>query len=261
MAFPIALIDAFASAPFEGNQAAVCLLDGDKPEGWMQQVAAEMNLSETAFLTKMEDGYALRWFTPKAEVDLCGHATLAAAHFLYEQGLLEQDATARFHTRSGLLTASRGEAGIRLDFPAEPVEQAVAPEELIQALGLIPRFVGRNRMGYLVEVDSESTVRTLKPDLALLGALPVQAVMVTSRGSAYDFVSRVFLPAIGIDEDPVTGSAHCALAPYWQRRLRKDELLAYQASRRGGELRLKLGQDRVFITGKAITIMNGRFHG
>ncbi|TYP73748.1 PhzF family phenazine biosynthesis protein [Paenibacillus methanolicus] len=257
MAIPIALIDAFASVPFGGNPAAVCWLEEKKDEDWMQKTAAELNAPETAFLEKSEDGYSLRWFAPTGEIERCGHSTLAAAHFVYEQGMLDQDVEVRFHTRCGLLTATKRENGIRLDFPAEPAEREDAPEELIQALGLIPRFVGRNRIGVLIEVDGEATVRTLKPDLILLSRLHAQAVMVTSRGREHDFVSRVFLPAYGIDEDAVSGFAYGALAPYWQRRLRKDVLLAYQASRRGGELGLQLAQDRVFITGSAVTIMTG----
>ncbi|MFC4100083.1 PhzF family phenazine biosynthesis protein [Paenibacillus xanthanilyticus] len=256
MALPFALIDAFASAPFTGNPAAVCWLEEQKDEEWMKLTAAELNAPETAFLEKVEDGYRLRWFTPAAESERCGHATLAAAHFAYEQGLVEDGVEVRFHTRFGLLTATKREDGIRLDLPAEPAERADAPEELIQALGLIPRFTSRNRMGYLIEVDSEATVRTLKPDFMLLCRLSAQAVI---RGREHDFVSRVFMPASGPDEDFVSVFAHCALAPYWQRRLRKDELLPYQASRRGGELRLHLEQGRVFMTGRATTIVTGHF--
>ncbi|MBB3110005.1 PhzF family phenazine biosynthesis protein [Paenibacillus phyllosphaerae] len=259
----MAIIDAFASDPFKGNPAAVCLLEEERPDDWMQAVAQEMNLSETAFLVKREDGYSLRWFTPSTEVDLCGHATLASAHFVWEHGLLDRQVEGRFHTRSGLLTARYSDEGITLHFPIERGEPAVAPEELIQALGLIPRYVSLSRMGYMVEVDSETTVRTLVPDLALIAQLPVQAVIVTSRGasqlgSPYDFVSRVFLPSIGIDEDPVTGSAHCLLASYWEKRLRKNEFLAYQASPRGGELRVRVDGENVTLLGQAVTIMSGR---
>ena len=242
MTIPISVVDAFTSEPFKGNPAAVCLLERQADDSWMQRVAAEMNLSETAFLLKERDGeYSLRWFTPKTEVDLCGHATLASAHFLWENGLLPENSAASFHSRSGLLTAQRSEAGITLDFPAEPVVPVTAPEPLIQGLGLIPRYVGRNRMDFLVEVDSDSTIRSLRPDYAQLSLLQARGVIVTSRGDAagaggdrFDFVSRAFFPAVGVDEDPVTGSAHCALAPYWQRRLRKQTMHAYQASERGG---------------------------
>jgi PhzF family phenazine biosynthesis protein len=260
----LSIIDAFTSSPFRGNPAAVCLLEEERDGEWMQQVAAEMNLSETAFLRRRADGsYDLRWFTPTVEVDLCGHATLASSHFLWTNGLLVQEEQARFHTLSGLLTATRANEGITLDFPAEAAEPVVAPEELIQGLGLIPRYTGRNRMDYLVEVDSEETVRSLRPDFGLLARVEARGVIVTSRGTAgkepaYDFVSRAFYPATGTDEDPVTGSAHCALAPYWQRRLRKNEFLAYQASARGGELRVSVQGERVFMSGQAVTILAGQ---
>ena len=262
MSLPIAIIDAFTSAPFKGNPAAVCLMEQEPEENWMQQVAEEMNLSETAFLLPREDGsYSLRWFTPTNEVDLCGHATLASAHYLWANGYVHLGQTLQFHTRSGLLTAQRSENGsITLNFPAEPVEQTAAPDELLYGLGLIPRFVGRNRMDFLVEVDSEETVRTLKPDFPLLARVPSRGVIVTSRsttGSSIDFVSRAFFPASGVNEDPVTGSAHCALAPYWQKRLRKNVLCAYQASARGGELLVRVEGDRVYMTGEAVTILTG----
>ncbi|QHT61983.1 PhzF family phenazine biosynthesis protein [Paenibacillus lycopersici] len=264
MSLAISIIDAFTKEPFRGNPAAVCVLEEERGAEWMQRVAAEMNLPETAFLRRRQDGsYDLRWFTSTHEVDLCGHATLASGHYLWTNGQLRQDEPARFHTRSGLLTAERTEEGITLDFPAERAEPVNAPEELIEGLGLIPRFVGRNRMDYLVEVDSEATVRTLRPDLGLLARVEARGVIVTSKGApgaspAYDFVSRAFYPATGTDEDPVTGSAHCALAPYWQRRLRKDEFLAYQASARGGELRIALRGGRVFMTGRAVTVLTGQ---
>jgi PhzF family phenazine biosynthesis protein len=264
MAIPLAIIDAFTSEKFKGNPAAVCMLEDEPEDGWMQQVAAEMNLSETAFLLQSkEGGYALRWFTPISEVDLCGHATLASAHYLWENGYLQGDEQASFHTKSGLLTAERSNGGITLNFPSEPVVQTTAPEELVQALGLIPRFVGRNRMDYLVEVDSENTVRTLRPDYMLLSKVDSRGVIVTSRSDAgsresFDFVSRAFFPAVGINEDPVTGSAHCALAPYWQRRLRKDVLRAFQASARGGALLVRVEDNRVYMTGEAVTVLEGR---
>jgi len=262
---PIAIIDAFANAPFTGNPAAVCMLEQDPEEQWMSKVAAEMNLSETAFLAVREDGsYSLRWFTPVTEVDLCGHATLAAAHYLWEQGLTQAGVAIAFHTRSGLLIAEQTEKGITLHFPAVPVAAAVAPELLIQGLGLIPRYVGRNAMDYLIEVDSEETVRTLRPDFALLSQVETRGIIVTARanpGAKYEIVSRAFFPNIGVNEDPVTGSAHCALAPYWHRRLRKDEWLACQASARGGELYIGIEEGgRVAISGQAVTVMTGRLH-
>ncbi|SFS60070.1 PhzF family phenazine biosynthesis protein [Paenibacillus sp. BC26] len=263
---PISIIDAFTSVPFRGNPAAVCLLDEVRDEQWMQDVAAEMNLSETAFLHRREDGsYDLRWFTPTVEVDLCGHATLASAHFLWENQHAALDSIASFHTRSGLLTAERTEEGIRLNLPSEPAQPMKAPEELIQGLGLIPRYVGKNRMDYLVEVDSVQTVQTLKPDYAMLAKVEARGVIVTSKGTGkpgdYDFVSRCFYPASGCDEDPVTGSAHCALAPYWQRRLRQTSFMAYQASPRGGELFIELRNDRVLLSGQAVTVVQGQLTG
>lgn len=211
---PIYQVDAFTARPFAGNPAAVCLLSGPRDETWMQQVAAEMNLSETAFLLPEGNGFRLRWFTPTVEVDLCGHATLASAHVLWESEQLAPEAKACFFTRSGRLTAERrGQRSARgeLDFPAEPAEPVEAPVELVRALGVTPRFVGRNRMDYLVEVDEEATLRSLAPDFALLRSLPVRGVIVTSRSASpeFDFVSRFFAPQSGIDEDPVTGSAHC----------------------------------------------------
>lgn len=264
MSLPIAIIDAFASAPFKGNPAAVCLLEQEAGKQWMQQVAEEMNLSETAFLLPLEDGsYSLRWFTPTTEVELCGHATLASAHYLWTNGHAQINQPLQFHTQSGLLTAQSTKNGsITLNFPAEPVEQIAAPDELLHGLGLIPRFVGRNRMDFLVEVDCEETVRTLKPDYSLLARVPSRGIIVTSRStissdSSYDFISRAFFPASGVNEDPVTGSAHCALAPYWQKRLRKDELRAYQASARGGDLLVRVEEGRVYMTGEAVTILTG----
>ena len=252
-------IDAFTDQPFRGNPAAVCLLDGEREPAWMQRVAAEMNLSETAFLLRRDDGYSLRWFTPTVEVDLCGHATLASAHALWHEGLLDVAETARFHTRSGLLTAVRDGEWIVLDFPAKEERSIDAPEGLLDALGAAPTHIGANVFDYLVEVASEEEVRGLAPDHARLRKLPVRGVIVTARATtpAYDFVSRFFAPGSGIDEDPVTGSAHCALTPYWSRKLRKTELVAYQASPRGGTLRVALRGDRVSLAGRAVTVLRG----
>lgn len=221
----------------------------------MQELAAEMNLSETAFVAPRQDGFGLRWFTPRVEVDLCGHATLAAAHVLWETGRLAPDQLARFHTRSGLLTArNRGES-IEMEFPATPAEPAKTPQGLMEALGCAPLWVGKSAFDYLVQVDSEEFVRTLQPDLAALSRLPVRGVIVTARGSGeYDFVSRFFAPASGIDEDPVTGSAHCCLGPFWKDRLKTDRFSAFQASARGGEIGVSVHGDRVHLSGKAVTI-------
>jgi len=224
----------------------------------MQNVAREMNLAETAFLVPHNDGYNLRWFTPAVEVDLCGHATLASAHVLWEDGQLARDAQARFHTKSGLLTAGRRDAWIELDFPATIATAAPPPAGLIAALGVKPRFVGRSRFDYLVEVDDESTVRQLTPDLGALGRVEARGVIVTSRANgkgSYDFVSRFFAPQSGVPEDPVTGSAHCALAPYWSAKLGSDELVGYQASARGGIVRVRVERDRVHLGGQAVTVL------
>ncbi len=264
---PIYMVDAFTKSRFGGNPAAVCLVDEPMEEAEMAAIAAEMNVSETAFVERLGEEFRLRWFTPKAEVELCGHATLAAAHVLWETGRLELTKEAAFATLSGRLGASRDgtDGSIAMDFPAEPPEPVQAPQELLEGLGLIPRYVGRNRMDYIVEVDSEDTVRTLKPDFGLLGKLDARGVVVTSRagdsslsdGREVDFVSRAFYPGIGVDEDPVTGSAHCALAPYWGRRLRRAELTGYQASARGGLVGMRLQGDRVILSGHAVTVLRG----
>jgi len=263
MSLRITQVDAFTDRPFAGNPAAVCLLPAPRDDGWMQSVAREMNLSETAFLVARPDGYALRWFTPAVEVALCGHATLASAHVLWEDGHLPSDRQARFHTKSGLLTGDRTGEWIELDFPAKREEPAPVPAGLAQALGIAPKYVGRNQFDYLVEVDGEATVRNLTPDHAALAALPVRGVIVTSRGDSrgYDFVSRFFAPGSGVPEDPVTGSAHCALGPYWQARLGKSDFVAYQASPRGGVVRVRVVGDRVKLGGKAVTVLRGELLG
>src|SRR6266704_4934048 len=260
MALRITQVDAFTNRPFAGNPAAVCILPEPADPKWMLNVAREMNLAQTAFLVPQRDGYDLRWFTPAVEVDLCGHATLASAHVLWEEGHLKPDSQARFHTKSGLLTADRRDSWIELDFPATPATAAPPPAGLIEALGATPKFVGRSRFDYLVEVDSESTVRALAPDLGALGRVEARGVIVTSRAngkSGYDFVSRFFAPQSGVPEDPVTGSAHCALAPYWSERLHRAELTGYQASPRGGVVRVRLAGDRVMLGGQAVTVLRG----
>jgi predicted PhzF superfamily epimerase YddE/YHI9 len=256
---PLFQVDAFASEPFTGNRAAVCLLSGPRDDGWMQSVAEEMNLSETAFLFPESDGYHLRWFTPTVEVDLCGHATLASAHVLWEQRMLRPDQIAHFHTKSGLLTAKQDGEWIEMDFPAEPGRPAAPPPGLTSALGTATRSVYRNRFDLLVEVDSESTVRELKPDFQKLANFNVRGIIVTAKASTpgYDFVSRFFAPETGVLEDPVTGSAHCCLGPYWHDRLKKDEMTAYQASARGGIVGVKVQGNRVILRGKAVTTLRG----
>jgi len=259
MEMPIYGVDAFTDKPFAGNPAAVCLLPGERDDDWMQSLAEEMKHSETAFLLEQEDGYGLRWFTPVAEVDLCGHATLASAHVLFTEGFLDPGGQARFHTRSGLLTATREDDWIELDFPAEPAEEVSPPPELIQALGVTPEYVGRNRMDYLALLYSEETVRGLTPDFGLLATLPAVGVIVTSASSSkdYDFVSRFFAPSVGIDEDPVTGAAHCCLAPFWVKRLGRNDLMGYQASARGGRVRVRWEGERVRVMGQATTVLRG----
>jgi predicted PhzF superfamily epimerase YddE/YHI9 len=257
MPLAITQVDAFTSKPFSGNPAAVCILPGERDPAWMQNVAREMNLAETAFLVPRPDGYDLRWFTPTVEVDLCGHATLASAHVLWETGRLAADETARFHTKSGLLTAVRRGDWIELDFPATPDEPVAPPPGLVESLGATPRYVGKSIFDYLAELESEEAVRNLRPDFGRMKKIGARGVIATSRSAdpAFDFVSRYFAPAFGIDEDPVTGSTHCCLAPFWSRRLGKNALLARQLSARGGELKVELRGDRVGIGGQAVTVL------
>jgi PhzF family phenazine biosynthesis protein len=257
VALTIYHVDAFASRPFAGNPAAVCLLPELRQDAWMQALAAEVNLSETAFLVAREAGFDLRWFTPSVEVDLCGHATLASAHVLWQTGRLAPDDTARFSSPSGTLLAKRNGDWIDLDFPATPPRPAPDEPGLEAALGFRPRTLMRSVYDYLVEAASEAEVRALTPDFGLLARLPARGVIVTSRADEpqYDFVSRFFAPAAGINEDPVTGSAHCCLGPFWGERLNKTEMLAYQASARGGVVRVRLAGDRVLLGGQAVTVM------
>ncbi len=259
MGQPIVQVDAFTDTPFAGNPAAVCILPQPYDEHWMQNVAREMNLSETAFLLQQPDGFNLRWFTPAVEVDLCGHATLASAHVLWESGHLKPHEQARFHTRSGLLTAERKGVWIELNFPATPDEPADAPSGLLEALGVTAAYIGKNRFDYLIEVGSEDTVRNISPNFSLLATIPARGVIVTSRSPSpnYDFVSRFFAPQVGVNEDPVTGSAHCTLAPYWSKKLGKDEMVGYQASARGGVVRVRVSGARVYLGGQAVTVLRG----
>jgi predicted PhzF superfamily epimerase YddE/YHI9 len=253
-------VDAFTDQPFAGNPAAVCVLPGPRDERWMQNVAREMNLSETAFLHREEDGYRLRWFTPAVEVDLCGHATLASAHVLWEEGHLGRDRPARFQTRSGALMATRAGEWIELDFPAKPVGTAeFSARVLTEALAAPVRFAALNEFDCLAEVESEEVLRGLAPDIAALARIPVRGVIVTARASTagYDFVSRFFAPRLGVDEDPVCGSAHCCLGPYWAERLGKTELVGYQASPRGGVVRVRVVGPRVHLGGRAVTVLRG----
>jgi PhzF family phenazine biosynthesis protein len=248
-------VDSFASRPFTGNPAGVCVLDGPADEQWMKLVAREMNLAETAFLHREGDLFRLRWFTPTTEIELCGHATLASAHVLFEEGRLGPGEEARFSTLSGVLTARKNGDWIEMDFPATPVSP-LEPDgvDWVAILGAEPIFVGRSRFDALVEIADERALAGLEPDLTAIARLPYRGVIVTARSSTYDFVSRFLGPAVGIPEDPVTGSAHCALAPYWAEKLGRNELHAFQASPRGGELRLRNEGDRVVLGGKALTV-------
>ncbi len=283
------LVDAFTDKPSEGNPAAVCILpdgaEGEELEGftdaWMQAVAAEMNLSETAFLIKLSqkdpcsgNEYGLRWFTPTVEVMLCGHATLACAHIIWERGYVAGGKDINFNTKSGVLLASMNGDRIELEFPADLVTQVPAPKEIVQALGVVPLFVGRGRDDYLIEIEGEEKVRSLSPDITALKKIPIasdgflpRGFIVTARAdvdTGYDFVSRFFAPASGIDEDPVTGSAHCTLAGFWGGRLGKTEMTGYQASERGGFVNVRLGGDpsemghsTVTLGGQAVTVYAG----
>ena len=253
-------VDAFTDRPFGGNPAAICWLEHHVSDDWMQSVAAEMNLSETAFVRRRSDGFDLRWFTPTVEVDLCGHATLATAHALWFAGIAEAGSPLHFHTRSGILTCTRDREFIEMDFPALPATAAAPPAGLLEALGVeAVAFVGRTKFDYLVQLDSPEAVRAVRPNFPKLGEVPTRGVIVTARleDSKFDFLSRFFAPAVGVDEDPVCGSAHCCLADFWGHRLDKRELMALQASNRIGVLRLRLNGDRVLLGGQAVTVWQG----
>lgn len=256
----ITVVDAFADQSFAGNPAAVCLLSFSPHDQWLQLVAREMNLSETAFLLPDGKGFRLRWFTPKSQVALSVHATLASAHVLWEQGRIGPDEPARFNTRSGLLTARREDQRIVVDFPAVRELACEVPPGLTEALGVKARYVGKNAFDYLVEIDSERAVRELQPDFARLASIPARGVMVTARSDdpAADFVSRFFAPRSGIPEDPVTGSAHCCLGPYWSSRVGKVELVGRQLSARGGVVHVRVAEERVFLGGQAVTVLRGQ---
>jgi len=260
-------VDAFTDRPFKGNPACVCLLDGERSDAWMQAVAAEMNLSETAFVVRQQEGFGLRWFTPTQEVGLCGHATLATAHILWEEGHLSRAEAARFHTRSGVLTATRDGDWIAMDFPTREVAAASSNPAVNRALGAEPvgTHVAARPTGntYLLELASDEAVRALTPDFAALAATDARAAIVTARTEegAFDFVSRFFAPAIGIDEDPVTGSAHCYLAPYWAAKLGKDDLVGLQVSARGGVVGCRWQGERVILRGQAVTVLRGELLG
>ncbi len=253
------IVDAFTDRPFAGNPAAVVPLDAWRADSWLQNVAMEMNLSETAYLVPNADGYDLRWFTPKVEVDLCGHATLASALVLSRLGSLPDAAEVRFSTRSGILRALRRQGQYQLDFPVKAAEAVKPPTGLVDSLGVAARYVGRNKFDYLVEVESAAAVRSLSPDLKRLATVECRGVIVTagSDDPQFDFVSRFFAPAAGVDEDPVTGSAHCCLADYWGRRLSKTKLVGYQASQRGGVVHVEICGERVLLGGTGVIVAQG----
>jgi PhzF family phenazine biosynthesis protein len=267
---PLYQVDAFTAEPFAGNPAAVCLLDREAEPGWMQRVAAEMNLAETAFVRPLEPGeeavFGLRWFTPAVEVELCGHATLASAHVLWSEGRVGAGRRIRFQTLSGELSADDRDGVVELDFPATSPEPADPPAGLLEALGVpvaAVRWAGRSRFDHLLELGSEAAVRDLEPDFRKLREFTTRGVIATAASDAdrFDFMSRFFAPAVGIDEDPVTGSAHCALGPYWTGRLGRADLVGYQASRRGGVVRTRTAGDRVLLGGQAVTVLRGELTG
>lgn len=268
MPFPIYIVDAFAERPFQGNPAAICPLEQPADPVWMQHIAAEMNLSETAFIVSAVEctdggaggGFSLRWFTPTIEVDLCGHATLASAHLLWERGLAPAGEPIRFQSKSGLLTCTRAAGKIELDFPSEPAKRIAASVDLNAALGDEPVSLGRNRFDLIAEFKSETRVRALRPDFARLGTIPARGVIVTapSDDPRFDFVSRFFAPAVGVNEDPVCGSAHCCLGPFWAAKLNKSELVGFQCSSRGGIVGVRIQPERVVLCGTAVTVMAGQ---
>jgi predicted PhzF superfamily epimerase YddE/YHI9 len=253
------LVDAFTDVPFAGNPAGICLLDEAKPDAWMQSVAREINQAETAFLLKRDDGFGLRWFTPTVEVDLCGHATLASAHFLWSAKKLKAKETATFHTRSGILSARRADGWILLDFPATPAETCEPPPYLLAAFNALNAPVFKSRFDYMIVLEKAAAVRSPKVDFRLLREIETRGVIITAPSDepGVDFISRFFAPSAGVDEDPVTGSAHCALAPYWAQRLGRNALTGFQASARGGTVRVEVQGDRVQLGGKAVTVVKG----
>ncbi len=258
MPLPLFIVDAFADKPFSGNPAAVCLLDRERDNGWLQALAGEMNLSETAYVLPRDDGWGLRWFTPVVEVDLCGHATLATSHVLWETGRLPLERPAVFHTRSGKLTCRREDQWIAMDFPAEPPREVELAADLLEGLGVKPVFVGRNRMDVIACLESEQALRDVIPNQTALGRINCRGILITARSSGpYDFVSRSFFPRLGVPEDPVCGSAHCCLGPFWSEKLGKRALIGQQVSRRGGIVRVKCDGERVTLSGIAVTTLRG----
>jgi PhzF family phenazine biosynthesis protein len=265
MDIPLFKVDAFSDRIFSGNPAAVCLLDAPRPDNWMQAVAAEMALSETAFLLPEagEANYRLRWFTPLKEVHLCGHATLASAFVIWENKLQPSGSTLHFNTLSGLLTARQDQDWIKLNFPAKTVTPCAPPAGLLESLGIDnPLAVARDESIYVIELENEAAVRNCRPDFASLKQVEMRSVGITARSAdpRFDFVSRYFAPRVGVNEDPVTGSIHCRLTPYWSQKLGQPTLTAYQASARGGVLRLSQQAERVYISGQAVMVLVGNLN-
>ncbi|MFJ8260663.1 PhzF family phenazine biosynthesis protein [Rummeliibacillus sp. NPDC094406] len=256
----LSIINTFTEQPFKGNPAAVCYLSEEKESNWMQQIAKEINLPTTAFINFLNNKYYLRWFTPTTEIPICGHATLASSYFLWEKGLFDKEKSITFQTKSGVLEAQLIDDWVQLQFPTMIQERTIAPDLLIRALGVNPTYVGKNKLDYLVEVESEDVVRNLKPNIDLITQLGVRGVIITSKSNTneFDFVSRFFSPSQGINEDFVNGSSHCCLGPYWKDKFKKNDLTAFQASERGGILKLRVLDDEVLVSGKAVTIFEGK---
>jgi PhzF family phenazine biosynthesis protein len=253
------IVDAFTNRPFSGNPAAVVPLNHWRDDIWLQNVAMEMNLSETAFFVPSGDGFELRWLTPKVEVDLCGHATLATAKIISHLGLVKDGREINFASRSGKLMARLSQDQIELDFPIKPEQPTDPPPELVESLGVVPLYIGKNNFDYLIEVESEAIVRRVSPDFKRLATVGCRGIIVTARSDdpSFDFVSRFFAPSAGVDEDPVTGSAHCCLADFWSKRLKKTKFVAYQASARGGVIHVEVAGDRVLLGGAAVIVAQG----
>lgn len=259
MSVSLYLVDAFTGMPFKGNPAAVCLLHSPADEAWMQNVAAEMNHSETAFVYPEQSGYGIRWFTPTTEVELCGHAALASVHVLREAGIIKDGEDVVFYAKSITITAKCSDGRIEMDFPILPVDAVETPDGLIEAIGVEPVSCSANKRLLLVELADEDAVREFNPDFTRIAAVDAPCLLITAKSdcNAYDFVSRFFAPRMGINEDPVTGSAHCSLGVYWQQRLGKSELIGYQASSRGGVVGVRVEGNRTYLSGMAVTVMTG----
>ena len=260
---PLFIVDAFSARAFSGNPAAVCLLADDEPESWKQQMASEMNLAETAFVVRSDSEFSIRWFTPVCEVDLCGHATLASAHVLWQEGWVEKNAAITLQSRSGPLVCRKGEdEQIEMEFPLQQPVPAGALPNAGSMLGIQsePIAVCQNSADYLIHIDSPEELRSLKPDFEALRMRPARGWIVTAQSDIadYDFISRYFAPAVGIDEDPVTGSAHCCLVAYWSPILNRNSLVGYQASKRGGVVKVEQRGDRAILAGHATTVVWGK---